>query len=71
MNDSDLPLLLPKIDNYSDLLSKGRPLSQIEEFVNCKCPKCGGRALREVDTLDTFVDSSWYFLRFLDSVNSK
>ncbi len=58
-------VLLPENDDMS-FLKMGRPLSHIDKFVNCQCPKCKKPAKREVDTLDTFFDSSWYFLRFLD-----
>jgi leucyl-tRNA synthetase len=67
--DKDLPVLLPA---NPQLTGEGEsPLATDPEFVNVKCPKCGGPARRESDTMDTFVDSSWYFYRYCDPKNDK
>ena len=64
----NLPVLLPEIDDYKN--SEDSPLAKSKDFINTNCPKCGIQCTRETDTMDTFVDSSWYFLRFLDSDNT-
>ena len=63
--EKDLPVLLP--ENVDITLQGGSPLGRVPEFVNAKCPKCGGQARRETDTMDTFVDSSWYFYRYTNA----
>src|ERR1700733_4291457 len=67
--ESELPILLPEQVDITQ--TNGSPLGRIPEFVNAKCPKCGGVARRETDTMDTFVDSSWYFYRYADPHNDK
>ncbi|MEN3013182.1 MAG: leucine--tRNA ligase [Endomicrobiia bacterium] len=69
VKEEDLPVMLPQ--NVHITGTGESPLKYIEEWVNTKCHKCGGNAKRETDTMDTFVDSSWYYARYCDSKNDK
>ena len=65
----ELPLLLPHVNNIEVGTDGESPLAKIESFVNCKCPKCGGDAKRETDTMPQWAGSSWYYLRYIDPLN--
>ena len=67
--DDQLPVILPRHINITG--EKGSPLAHVPEFVNVKCPKCGGPARRDTDTMDTFVDSNWYFYRYCSPHDDK
>ena len=66
-----LPLRLPEVENFEPGTDGESPLAKIDSFVNCKCPKCGGDAKRETDTMPQWAGSSWYFLRYIDPNNDK
>lgn len=67
----ELPLKLPKVENFEPGSDGESPLAKMESFVNCKCPKCGADAKRETDTMPQWAGSSWYFLRYIDPHNDK
>ena len=67
----ELPLKLPPVENFQPGTDGESPLAKIDEFVHCKCPKCGGDAKRETDTMPQWAGSSWYFLRYCDPNNDK
>lgn len=67
----ELPLRLPNVENFAPGQDGESPLAKIDEFVNCTCPKCSGKAKRETDTMPQWAGSSWYFLRYIDPENEK
>ncbi len=71
MKEEDLPLVLPDVAEYEPTESGESPLANISDWVNTTCPKCGGPAKRETDTMPNWAGSSWYFLRFMDARNDK
>lgn len=70
LSEKDLPLTLPETNDYIPNSNGDSPLSKIENFVNCTCPKCKGKARRETDTMPNWAGSSWYWLRFCDPHNN-
>ena len=71
MDESELPLLLPDVESYEPTDDGESPLAAMTDWVNCKCPKCGGDAKRETDTMPQWAGSSWYFLRYMDPHNDE
>jgi len=69
--ESELPLLLPEVESYEPTDDGGSPLAAMTDWVACSCPKCGGNASRETDTMPQWAGSSWYFLRYTDPNNSE
>ncbi len=68
---SELPLKLPKVENFEPGQDGESPLAKIDSYVNCTCPKCGAKAKRETDTMPQWAGSSWYFLRYIDPHNTE
>ena len=71
MNESELPLLLPDVENYEPTGTEEWPLADIDEWINVKCPHCGKDAKRESNTMPGWAGSSWYWLRYMDAHNDK
>ena len=69
--ESELPLVLPNVESYEPTDTGESPLSKMTDWVNCKCPQCGGDAQRETDTMPQWAGSSWYYLRYMDPHNDK
>ena len=69
--ENELPLTLPEVESYEPTENGESPLSLMTDWVNCKCPKCGGKAQRETDTMPQWAGSSWYFIRYCDPHNDK
>ncbi|WP_419488466.1 leucine--tRNA ligase, partial [Hominenteromicrobium sp.] len=71
IDESELPLVLPQVDSYEPTDNGESPLSKMTDWVNTMCPKCGGKAMRETDTMPQWAGSSWYFLRYMDPHNDE
>ena len=71
IDESELPLVLPQVDSYEPTDNGESPLSKMTDWVNTACPKCGGKAMRETDTMPQWAGSSWYFLRYMDPHNDE
>ena len=71
IDESELPLVLPQVDSYEPTDNGESPLSKMTDWVNTTCPKCGGNAMRETDTMPQWAGSSWYFLRYMDPHNDE
>ena len=71
IDESELPLVLPQVDSYEPTDNGEAPLSKMTDWVNTTCPKCGGKAMRETDTMPQWAGSSWYFLRYMDPHNDE
>lgn len=71
VDEKDLPVVLPNVESYEPTKDGESPLSLLDDFVNTTCPKCGGHAKRETDTMPNWAGSCWYFLRYMDAHNDK
>lgn len=71
IDENELPLVLPQVDSYEPTDNGESPLSKMTDWVNTTCPKCGGKAMRETDTMPQWAGSSWYFLRYMDPHNDE
>ena len=71
LDEKDLPLVQPEVQSYQPTGTGESPLAHVSEWVNCTCPRCGGNAKRETNTMPQWAGSCWYYLRYLDPHNTK
>ena len=71
LDEKDLPLVLPETSDYTPTENGDSPIAKVSDWVNCTCPKCGGKAKREIDTMPNWAGSSWYWLRHIDPHNTE